>query len=96
MIIIVSGEIYVTISSVLPMLELVRLRMGKNTSTDTEDSLLTTNMKTAIVNYLNIHYSDVAFYKKATFLDPRYKLRFGTSDILEDLKSEARSLIESE
>ena len=77
---ILSGENYVTISSVLPMITL------KDSDGDTE---LTTTLKQVIKDDINLRYSSSEAYqllKISSFLDPRFKSKYIGDSALEEVK----------
>lgn len=70
---VLSGEKYVTVSSVKPVLDLVREEL---LSPQPDESTLTTNIKKKMFSALDEKYNTTSLQgllKKATFLDPRYK-----------------------
>ena len=83
---ILSGENYVTISSVLPMIELLNNTLLKDSDGDTE---LTTTLKQVIKDDINSRYSSSEAYqllKISSFLDPRFKSKYIGDSALEDVK----------
>ncbi len=84
---ILSGETYVTVSAVLPMLQLIESNILKEEDSDTQ---LTKDLKERVINDLQSRYSvsnEVhRILQFATFLDPRFKSKpFSDSDV-EDIK----------
>ena len=83
-----SGEEYVTVSAVLPMLTLISDELLKDEQSDTQ---LTKDIKRRIREDLNTRYSAVPektteILKIATFLDPRFKTNYIKGTDLEDIK----------
>ena len=72
-----SGEEYVTVSAVLPMLNLIDDNLLKEEDSDTR---LTNDIKQCIKLDLGRQYADseeiVEILKVATFLDPRFKTKY--------------------
>jgi len=84
---ILSGETYVTVSAVLPMLQLIESNILMEKDDDTQ---LTKDLKIRVITDLQSRYpvsNEVhKILQLATFLDPRFKLKyFGEAD-QEDLK----------
>lgn len=83
-----SGEKYVTVSSVKPVLDLLK---GELLSPDPKDTILTENIKTKMCAVLDQKYSPAKLQellRKATLLDPRYRGHFGEEAIIFDTKDE--------
>lgn len=83
---ILSGEQYVTVSSVKPVLELIK---GDILSPDPTDTALTASIKQQMCKTLTDKYSSPAIQgllRKATILDPRYRGSMEEEEALEDLK----------
>lgn len=83
---ILSGEKYVTVSSVKPVLELIK---GDLLSPSPDDTGLTANVKENICRVLTEKYSSPAIQvllKKATNLDPRYRGTMEEEEALDDVK----------
>ena len=83
-----SGEEYVTVSAVLPMLTLISDELLQDEQSDTQ---LTKDIKRRIREDLNTRYSVVPektteILKIATFLDPRFKTNYIKGTDLEDIK----------
>jgi len=78
---VLSGEKYVTVSSVKPVLELLK---GELLSPDPNDTALTANIKANMCRVLKEKYSPPEIQNlltKATMLDPRYH-----AEVLDDVK----------
>ena len=84
---ILSGENYVTVSAVLPMLQLIEISVLKEDENDTQ---LTKDMKRRIITDLTRRYpasSDVSEIQRcATFLDPRFKSKPFSDSEMESIK----------
>lgn len=69
---ILSGETYVTVSAIIPMLQLIRTNLLKE-----DDTQLTTDIKERVITDLESRYSDrgnvMEILQLATFLDARFK-----------------------
>ncbi|KAK6181734.1 hypothetical protein SNE40_009530 [Patella caerulea] len=80
-----SGEEYVSISSLLPVFQ----KLNSDTLADQPDDVnLTKDIKRRILNYMNEKYQDLStqnLLNKATFLDPRYKFDFISDDNTKEL-----------
>ena len=75
---ILSGERYVTVSAVLPMLHILDTDLLKEDITDTE---LTKDIKHRVVEDIKGHYSKLddtvnQILQVATYLDPRFKVKY--------------------
>ncbi|KAL1270493.1 hypothetical protein QQF64_029509 [Cirrhinus molitorella] len=76
-----SGEKYVTVSSVKPVLDLLK---GELLSPDPKDTILTDNIKTKLCAVLDQKYSPAKLQellRKVTPLDQRYRGHFGEAAI---------------
>lgn len=74
---VLSGENYVTVSSVKPVLDLLKEDV---LSPDPKDTILTANIKKKMCDVLDGKYKSASLQellRKATLLDPRYRDRFG-------------------
>lgn len=74
---VLSGENYVTVSSVKPVLDLLKEDV---LSPDPKDTILTANIKKKMCDVLDGKYKSASLkelLRKATLLDPRYRDRFG-------------------
>ena len=84
---ILSGETYVTVSSVIPMLQLIEASILKEKGSDTQ---LTKDIKMRVITDLQSRYSasnDVfRILQCATFLDPRFKSKPLSDPEVEDIK----------
>ncbi|XP_035994647.1 zinc finger BED domain-containing protein 1-like [Fundulus heteroclitus] len=83
---VLSGETYVTVSSVKPVLELIN---GDLLSSGPDDSTLTASIKNNISTILTGKYSSPAIQDlltKATILDPRYRGSMEEAGSLDDVK----------
>jgi len=83
---ILSGEKYVTVSSVKPVLELIK---GDLLSPGPDDTALTANIKQNMCRVLTEKYSSPAIQdllRKATILDPRYRGSMEEAEALDDVK----------
>ena len=72
---ILSGESYVTVSAVIPMIQLLKTNILKEEETDTQ---LTKDMKNCVTTDLEWRYQSISaevteILQLATFLDPRFK-----------------------
>ena len=84
---ILSGENYVTVSAVLPMIQLIESSVLKEEENDTQ---LTKDIKRRIITDLTSRYpasSDVSeILRCATFLDPRFKSKPFSDSEMESIK----------
>lgn len=84
---ILSGETYVTVSAVLPMLQLIESSILKEGESDTQ---LTKDIKMRVITDLQNRYSasnEVSrILRLATFLDPRFKSKPFCDSEVEDIK----------
>ena len=84
---ILSGETYVTVSSVIPMLQLIEASILKEKESDTQ---LTKDIKMRVITDIQSRYSaskDVfRILQFATFLDPRFKSKPLSDSEVEDIK----------
>ena len=84
---ILSGETYVTVSSVIPILQLIEASILKEKESDTQ---LTKDIKMRVITDLQSRYSasnDVFWILQfATFLDPRFKSKPFSDSEVEDIK----------
>lgn len=83
---VLSGEKYVTVSSVKPVLELLK---GDLLSPDPKDTALTANIKGNMCKVLSEKYSPSKVQNlltKATILDPRYRGTMDNAEVLDDVK----------
>ncbi len=96
---VMSGEKYVTISAVLPILHLLKSSVLKDNPTDKS---LTNELRSDILNDLSIKNQDpdvVRLLEISSFLDPRFKEKYISDDneicIMDTIISEAVSLMMS-
>lgn len=85
---ILSGEKYVTVSSVKPVLELIK---GKLLSPNPNDTTLTAKIKENMCRVMTEKYSPLEIQdllRKATILDPRYRGSMEDAEVLDDVKRE--------
>ena len=89
---ILSGEQYVTVSAVLPLLSLIENDILKASASDTP---LTKDLKMKIKEDLLKRYTTthltvkaIMILKKSSFLDPRFKTKYMTDDDVFDVESE--------
>lgn len=83
---ILSGENYVTVSSVLPMVELLNNSLLKQCEDDTD---LVASMKKIVQDDINSRYTDseiVTLLRLASLLDPRFKSKYLEESSLEVVK----------
>ncbi|CAM4598695.1 unnamed protein product [Leuciscus chuanchicus] len=84
---VLSGEKYVTVSSVKPVLDLLKDEL---LSPDSNDTTLTSNIKKKMCAVLDEKYSPAPLQellRKATLLDPRYRAHFEAA-IIDDTKGQ--------
>ena len=84
-----SGEAYVNVSYLKPVLQLFNKEVLKPEPDDTE---LTKTIKATVLNYLNEKYDDAAtddLLNMASLTDPRFKTHYIEDDKLEAVKSRA-------
>ncbi|KAJ8403671.1 hypothetical protein AAFF_G00349970 [Aldrovandia affinis] len=90
-----SGEAYGSVSSLKPVIHLLNAEVLNPNEGDTE---LTQEIKVKVLDYLNDKYTDPAtdeLLSMATFLDPRFKTRYMSTEKLEDIKVRAASETEA-
>ncbi|XP_062312171.1 E3 SUMO-protein ligase ZBED1-like [Osmerus eperlanus] len=90
-----SGEAYVSVSYLKPVINLLNAEVLNLSKDDTE---LTKEIKIKVLDYLNNKYTDPAtdeLLSMATFLDPRFKTRYMSAEKLEDIKVRAASETEA-
>ncbi|XP_056097499.1 E3 SUMO-protein ligase ZBED1 [Rhinichthys klamathensis goyatoka] len=90
-----SGEDYVSVSYVKPVLYLLKVNI---LSLNDEDTELTKTMKQTILNYLTDKYQDPTtddLLDMASLLDPRFKTQYIASDKIEGIQARAVSELES-
>ncbi len=83
---ILSGENYVTISSVLPMIELLNNTLLKQCDDDTD---LVASMKKTVKDDINSRYTDkktITLLRLSSLLDPRFKSKYIEEVSLEEIK----------
>lgn len=88
-----SGESYVTVSYVKPVLKLFR---SQHLHVSEGDTPLTKEMKTKIMEYLDEKYADPDtddMLDMATLVDPRFKMEYIKQDKVEAIKTRAVSEI---
>lgn len=88
-----SGEAYVSVSCVKPVLQLFNEEVLKPEDDDAE---LTKAIKTAVITYLNEKFSDDAtddLLSMATLVDPRFKTHYIQADKIEAVRVNAVSQI---
>ena len=88
---ILSGEKYVTVSSVLPMVELLNNTLLKQCEDDTD---LVASMKKAVRDDINPRYigsGTVTLLKLTSLLDPRFKSKYIEESSLEEIKDKVIS-----
>ncbi|XP_028980083.1 zinc finger BED domain-containing protein 1-like [Esox lucius] len=84
-----SGESYVSVSYLKPVLHLFRTELLNPSDDDTQ---LTKDIKTAVIEYLNEKYDDEITDKlldMASLLDPRFKTQYIRPDKIEAIKTRA-------
>ncbi|XP_057216122.1 E3 SUMO-protein ligase ZBED1-like [Triplophysa rosa] len=90
-----SGEDYVSISYVKPVLHLLKVNI---LSLNDEDTELTKTMKTSILAYLTDKYQDPTtddLLDMASLVDPRFKTQYIDKDKIEGIQTRALSELES-
>ncbi|KAJ4919082.1 hypothetical protein JOQ06_026084, partial [Pogonophryne albipinna] len=90
-----SGEDYVSVSYVKPVLHLFKEHLLK---ADDDDTDLSGEMKMTILNYLTDKYKDPRtdeLLDMASLVDPRFKRKYIDSDNLEKIQARAVSELES-
>lgn len=90
-----SGEEYVSLSYLKPVLHLLNNTVLAHSEDDTD---LTKHMKTAILQYLNDKYSDPAtndLLDMASFADPRFKDSYIAEDRKDYIKTRAAAEIQA-
>lgn len=90
-----SGEAYVSVSYLKPVIHLLNTEILNPKEGDTE---LTQEIKTKVLDYLNSKYTDPTtdeLLTMATFLDPRFKTMYLSPEKLEEIKVRAASETEA-
>uniref|UniRef100_A0A669C519 HAT C-terminal dimerisation domain-containing protein n=1 Tax=Oreochromis niloticus TaxID=8128 RepID=A0A669C519_ORENI len=91
-----SGEEYVSISYLKPVLHLLATSV---LAEDAEDTDLTRSIKTKVLAYLNDKYSDLntqELLDVASFMDPRFKTQYISADNLPAIKARLKTeMVES-
>ncbi|XP_057199559.1 E3 SUMO-protein ligase ZBED1-like [Triplophysa rosa] len=85
---VLSGEKHVTVSSVKPVLGLLKEEV---LSPDPKDTILTVNIKKKMCDVLDEKYKSASLQellRKATLLDPRYRGRFGEATGKDETKDQ--------
>ena len=89
---ILSGETYATVSAVFPILHLLNNTLLKESE---DDTLLTKNLKSRIKVDFNERYTEMrlgddvfSILQVSTVLDPRFKMKYVSEDVILDLKEE--------
>ena len=90
-----SGEKYVTVSAVIPMIELLKSKILK---VDPADSQLTRSLKNLIKNDLSRRYVDdevTSLLDITSVLDPRFKVKYvrKVDDVLARVKEEGANIV---
>ena len=86
---ILSGESYVTVSAVLPIVNLIDNNLSREKDTDTQ---LTKDIKQRIRQDITHRYTHTSvgdaleILKVAMFLDPRFKTKYISDEEMEDIK----------
>ena len=99
---ILSGDEYVTVSAILPMLQLIETKLLKDEAGDTQ---LTKDIRSLIKQDLNSRYTIpkisamvMKILQVATFLDPRFKCHFSddldVADIKDTLQEEGAKVLQ--
>lgn len=89
-----SGEDYVSVSYVKPVLHLLKVNILEPSEEDIE---LTNTMRTTILSYLNDKYQDPttdALLDMASLVDPRFKSQYIATEKTEEIQARAVSEIE--
>lgn len=84
---VLSGEEYVSVSYLKPVLHLFNEEVLKPVADDSE---LTKTIKASVINYLNEKYDDAAtddLLNIASLVDPRFKTRYIKDDKVEAVRS---------
>ncbi|KAG1945207.1 zinc finger BED domain-containing protein 1-like [Pimephales promelas] len=90
-----SGEDYVSVSYIKPVLSLLKVNILSPNDDDTE---LTKTMKQTVLDYLTDKYQDPTtddLLDMASLLDPRFKTQYIASDKIEGIQARAVSELES-
>ncbi|XP_067274669.1 E3 SUMO-protein ligase ZBED1-like isoform X1 [Pseudorasbora parva] len=90
-----SGESYVSVSYVKPVLHLMNTSV---LAANEEDSDLTKSIKMKILDYMNSKYDNPATQElldMTTFMDPRFKVGYISSDKVSDISARVMSEIEA-
>ncbi|XP_067281156.1 E3 SUMO-protein ligase ZBED1-like [Pseudorasbora parva] len=90
-----SGESYVSVSYVKPVLHLMNTSV---LAAKEEDSDLTKSIKMKILDYMNSKYDNPATQElldMTTFMDPRFKVGYISSDKVSDISARVMSEIEA-
>lgn len=91
-----SGEEYVSISYLKPVLHLLATSVLAENAEDTD---LTRSIKTKVLAYLNDKYSDLntqELLDVASFMDPRFKTQYISADNLPAIKARLKTeMVES-
>ncbi|XP_053298983.1 E3 SUMO-protein ligase ZBED1 [Pleuronectes platessa] len=86
-----SGESYVSVSYVKPVLHLLNTSVLAEKEDDTN---LTKTIKVKILDYMNTKYDDPATQElldTASFMDPRFKVSYISSERVQDIKTRVMS-----
>ena len=86
-----SGESYVSVSYVKPVLHLLNTSVLAKKEDDTN---LTKTIKVKILDYMNTKYDDPATQElldTASFMDPRFKVSYISSEKVQDIKTRVMS-----
>ena len=86
-----SGESYVSVSYVKPVLHLLNTSVLAEKEDDTN---LTKTIKVKILDYMNTKYDDPATQElldTASFMDPRFKVSYISSEKVQDIKTRVMS-----
>ncbi len=90
-----SGEAYISVSYLKPVIHLLNTEILSPKESDTE---LTKEIKTKALEYLNDKYTDPAtdeLLTMATFMDPIFKTMYMSTEKLEEIKVRAASETEA-